>query len=257
MLLEETGDNTAMYTGSIEYTALNQLNVGKSATYDGLATIDDEITIIVPTDLTDEDAVRVDYLDTDGEGIATQIGDQVDAPTHSGIVSFDGSNYKVADTVTVTLTDADLNTNSDTTEVYTLAADTEYGDRIGEKGTEVSQSGRLLDITFDDATWTNMGCGVSDDGLSSTGFTLSETTSTSGIFTGTFQIPANYCTSNVTVSTTTGKDLEVNYVDYSDASGELIEVGDSAGISANTGSVSFDRSYTLYHLIHPITIHRK
>ena len=45
-----------------------------------------------------------------------------------------------------------------------------------------------------------------------------------------------------TLSTTTGKDLEVNYVDYSDASGELIEVGDSAGISANTGSVSFDRS---------------
>ena len=89
MLLEETGDNTAMYTGSIEYTALNQLNVGNNATY-RLATIDDEITIIVPTDLTDEDAVS--YLDTDGEGIETQIGDQVDAPTHSGIVSFDGSN---------------------------------------------------------------------------------------------------------------------------------------------------------------------
>ena len=147
MLLEETGDNTAMYTGSIEYTALNQLNVGDSDTYAGLATIDDEITIIVPTDLTDEDAVRVDYLDTDGEGIATQIGDQVDAPTHSGIVSFDGSNYKVADTVTVTLTDADLNTDSDTTEVYTLANDTTYGDRIGEAGTGVAQSGRLLDIT--------------------------------------------------------------------------------------------------------------
>ena len=245
MLLEETGDNTAMYTGSIEYTALNQLNVGNNATYLGLATIDDEITIIVPTDLTDEDAVRVDYLDTDGEGIATQIGDQVDAPTHSGIVSFDGSNYKVADTVIVTLTDADLNTDSDTTEVYTLAADSVNGDRIGERGTDVSQSGRLLDITFNDETWTNMNCDGSDDGLSNTGFTLSETTSTSGIFTGTFQIPANYCTNSTgtpTPSTTTGKDLEVNYVDYSDASGELIEVGDSAGISANTGSVSFDRS---------------
>ena len=36
----------------------------------------------------------------------------------------------------------------------------------------------------------------SDDGLSNTGFTLSETTSTSGIFTGTFQIPANYCTNS-------------------------------------------------------------
>ena len=33
MLLEETGDNTAMYTGSIEYTALNQLNVGNPETY--------------------------------------------------------------------------------------------------------------------------------------------------------------------------------------------------------------------------------
>ena len=249
MLLEETGDNTAMYTGSIEYTALNQLNVRDLDTYNGLATIDDEITIIVPTDLTDEDAVRVDYLDTDGEGVLTQIGDQVDAPTHSGIVSFDGSNYKVADTVTVTLTDADLNTNSDTTEVYTSLTDLN-GDRVGAPSDAVNstylgndQIGRLVDITFDDATWTSyMGCGVDNDGLASTGFVLSETTATSGIFTGTFQIPANYCTSDGGNSTTTGKDLEVNYVDYSDASGELIEVGDSAGISANTGSVSFDRS---------------
>ena len=115
ILLEESGDNTATYTGTIEYTALNQLNVGDPKTYSKLATIDDEITIIVPTDLTDEDAVRVDYLDKDGQGIETQIGDQVDAPAHSGIVSFDGSSYKVADIVTVTLSDADLNTDSDTT----------------------------------------------------------------------------------------------------------------------------------------------
>ena len=108
----------------------------------------------------------------------------------------------------------------------------------------------MLDITFDDAAWTSYNCDLDNDnatidtgdGLSTTGFTLIETTSTSGIFTGTFQIPQNYCTEEGTVSTTTGKDLEVNYVDYSDASGELIEVGDSAGISANTGSVSFDRS---------------
>ena len=36
--------------------------------------------------------------------------------------------------------------------------------------------------------------------------------------------------------------MEVNYVDYRDASGEIIEVGDSAGIRANTGSVSLDRT---------------
>ena len=246
MLLEETEGNSAMYTGSIEYTALNQLNVRNVATYEGLAILADEITIIVPTDLTDEDAVGVDYLDTDGEGLQTQIGDQVDAPTHSGIVSFDASNYKVADRVTVTLTDADLNTNSYTTEIYTLAADPVNGDRIGNQGTHIPQSGRLLDITFDDAAWTSMDCGIPNNGLSNTGLTISETTPTSGIFTGTFQVPAEYCTidsnDNLVRETTTGKDLEVNYVDYSDASGELIEVGDSAGISANTGSVSFDRS---------------
>src|SRR3989304_853227 len=36
--------------------------------------------------------------------------------------------------------------------------------------------------------------------------------------------------------------MEVNYVDYRDASGEIIEVGDGAGIRANTGSVSLDRT---------------
>ena len=39
-----------------------------------------------------------------------------------------------------------------------------------------------------------------------------------------------------------GTDIEVNYVDYRDASGEIIEVGDGAGIRANTGSVSLDRT---------------
>ena len=39
-----------------------------------------------------------------------------------------------------------------------------------------------------------------------------------------------------------GTDIEVNYVDYRDASGEIIEVGDGAGIRGNTGSVSLDRT---------------
>ena len=42
--------------------------------------------------------------------------------------------------------------------------------------------------------------------------------------------------------TTTGTDIEVNYNDHRDASGETIEVGAGASINANTGSVSFDRT---------------
>ena len=44
------------------------------------------------------------------------------------------------------------------------------------------------------------------------------------------------------VASTMGTDIEVNYVDYRDASGEIIEVGDGAGIRGNTGSVSLDRT---------------
>ena len=102
--------------------------------------------------------------------------------------------------------------------------------------------GRLLDITFDDTVWSSYDCGVSPNGISGTGFTLSETNATSGIFVGTFQIPSHYCTSTYENKTTTGKNIDINYVDYSDAAGEYNEVGDSAGIQANTGSVSFDRT---------------
>ena len=46
----------------------------------------------------------------------------------------------------------------------------------------------------------------------------------------------------ITPETVTGLDIEVNYVDFRDASGEIIEVGDSAGVRANTGSISLDRT---------------
>ena len=83
------------------------------------------------------------------------------------------------------------------------------------------------------------------DGLYNSGFNLVETGVNTGVFTGDFQIPSQYgarSSGTCTVTSTLGKDLEVNYVDYRDASGEIIEVGDGAGIRANTGSVSLDRT---------------
>jgi hypothetical protein len=81
--------------------------------------------------------------------------------------------------------------------------------------------------------------------LYNSGFSLVETGTDTGIFTGDFQIPSQYAarsSGTCTPTSTLGKDLEVNYVDYRDASGEIIEVGDGAGIRANTGSVSLDRT---------------
>jgi hypothetical protein len=259
--LEESGDNTSSFEGTLEYIMVNQLNILNSNTYNGTATISDSPIFIVMEDLSEEDAPRVNYLDLGTDGVSTQIADQLGAPSHSGIVSLNMDNYKEADTVIVTLEDLDLNTDSSLIDIYTVLTtegDTN-DDTIGHgnsttttNGPSITLSdstelGRLLDITFDDERWTDNTCtgwtsGVNKD-LGATGFTLVETGTATGIFIGDFQIPSEWCSSSATTpGTVTGKDIEVNYVDFRDASGATIEVGDGAGIRANTGSVSLDRT---------------
>lgn len=238
LLLEETGNNTATFVGEVEFIMLNQLNVDDATTFSGLTTVSDEITIIVHEDLTDEDSPRINYLDLGADGVETQIADQVAAPSHSGVVTFDSANYKTADTVVVTLDDQDMNTDSDLIDVYITKSD----DKVGNSGTD-----HVLDITFNDQAWTAAAAGKTDgspdDGLFASGFTLVETGLATGIFTGSFQIPSTYYDAgSATTVTTTGTDLEVNYNDHRDASGETIEVGAGASVNANTGSVSFDRT---------------
>ena len=75
-----------------------------------------------------------------------QIADQQAAPSHSGIVSLDSESYKVADTVTVTLEDADLNTNSDLIDVYTVV------NTAGDKIRDAVGTGNI-DWIFSYTTW--------------------------------------------------------------------------------------------------------
>ena len=146
-LLEETGDNTATFVGEVEYIMLNQINNDLEATYKSLSTLSDDITIIVHEDLTDEDAPRISYVDLGADGVNTQISDQVEAPSHSGVVTFDAENYKTADTVVITLDDQDLNTDSDLIDVYITSSN----DNVGESAT--SSSSYVLDVTFNDVKW--------------------------------------------------------------------------------------------------------
>ena len=220
MLAKETDNNTGVFTGTIEYVLLNQLNVDSVTVFGNIVTFDRDIEIIVHEDLTDEDAPRVNYLDKGADGVSTQIADQLEAPTHSGVVSTDFENYKVGDTVNVELNDMDLNVNSNLVDVYI----TNINDEVGN-----GNSDNVLTVTFDDTTWS---------GLYETGFTLVETGKDSGIFTGSFQVP-QYTTGT---TSSTGKDLEINYLDYRDASGETIEVGSGSSVRANTGIISFDRT---------------
>ncbi|MDC0069940.1 hypothetical protein OAJ36_01315 [Nitrosopumilus sp.] len=246
ILLEETDDNTSVFEGSIEYMMLNQINIDLDGTYTDLATIDQDVDIIIEQDMTDEDSPRVNYYDLGADGVSTQIADQLEAPTHDGVVSFDMDNYKIADTVVVTLDDQDMNEDSELIDVYT----TNVNDRVGDADATTLATGLVLDITFDDVAWISSldnaavctTAGSPDNGLEATGFTLVETGAESGIFTGSFQVPSTFCHETKGTVTVTGTDIEVNYQDFRNASGESTEVGDGASINANTGSVAFDRT---------------
>jgi hypothetical protein len=132
-----------------------------------------------------------------------------------------------------------MNTDSELIDVYITSS---TNDKVGDgSGTAV------LDITFNDQYWTAAPAGQTDgspdNGLFASGFTVVETAVDSGIFVGSFQIPKTYFDAgSLTTVSTTGTDIEVNYQDHRDASGETIEVGDGAAVNANTGSISLDRT---------------
>ena len=203
-LLEETGDGTAVFEGTVEYMMLNQLNVDDSSIHTGITTLDDELVIILNDGYTGTDAPTVTY---GGDHART------DAPTYTGEVSFDSDTYRVADEVTVTLVDPDLNADADGIDIYTVNA-------------TVGNSTELLSLTIGE------GCTISDFASLS----LRETTDDSGTFAGSFDVPSE-CNGS-----TTGEDISVTYYDFRDSSGGTTEWGDSATIGADTGSVSFDRT---------------
>ena len=249
--LEETGDNTGTFEGTLQYLMLNQLNINNPQTYDGLVTISDETTFIVPEGLLDEFSPRIKHYDLGADGVSSTISAQQEAPSHSGVVNFDSDTYNIGDSVDVTLVDSDLELSANIIDIYTVVNPSSFPsdparDTVGDDGLGLyttvpfGEFGRLLDITFDGERWSsgetlNGGAcgtpGTPDDGLFSTGFILVETGVNSGIFEGNFMVPTTYCNSvSGLIETTSGKDIEVNYVDYTDAGNSIIEVGDSANI---------------------------
>ena len=204
-LLEETSSDSAVFEGTVEYTMLNQLNVDDSGIHTGITTLDDELAIILNDGYTGTGAPTVTY----GGDHARE-----DAPTYTGEVSFDSATYRVADEVTVTLVDPDLNADADGIDIYTVNA------------TKGDAAETLLNLEIGE------GCTISDfENLS-----LRETTDDSGTFEGSFDVPKE-CNGS-----TTGEDISVTYYDFRDSSGGTTEWGDSATIGADTGSVSFDRT---------------
>jgi len=251
---------------------LNQLNIFDPNTYSGLRVINHEVYFAAIQDMlgSESRAPQASYEDLGADGQFTILSAQQDVPTHTGVVSFDSKTYKIADTVTITLNDADLNVNNDLVDIYTTVPSpfTSVGahsiassgvdpaaDTVGKAGLGVYSDGktafgRLLDIQFgqQDSRWSNTGCFGANAatpqgfnlGLADTGFTLVETGPSTGIFTGTFEIPDQLCDNSnpgtaaapgtSTAISSVGLNLKVNYVDFRDASGKKVEVSDNAGV---------------------------
>ena len=234
--LEEDGDDSSDFVGTLEYIGLNQANILDSNTYAGIDASGDSIILI-----SDDDSVSVEYRDLDATGGYTIFTAEADTPTHSGSVSLDSDGYKVADTVMVTVEDADLNVDSGKADVYTTIA----ADYVGTNATTSADNliGTVLTVAFDGNNW-DAGCNFADEinGLHDSQFTLQETGAATGVFTGTFSIPGNYCDDEGDPATVTGADVSVEYSDFRDDSGSTISVSASAGIRSTTGSVSLDRT---------------
>ncbi|MDE1867017.1 MAG: hypothetical protein KGI08_04810, partial [Thaumarchaeota archaeon] len=276
--LEETGDNTGVFTGTTQFLMLNQVNILDPATYSQLRTINHDVLFPAIQDMLQSEAraPQITYFDLGADGVNVQVSAQQDIPTHSGTVSFDQKTYKVGDTVTVTVNDPDLNTNNDLVVIYNTVAPATGGapidpatDTVGKSGLGLYSNGqaigRMLDIQFgqQDIRWTNTvipgiagtaTCPTFTGGLTplgapggfaATGFTLVETAAGSGIFTGTFEIPDQICqnlSGTIQGVVANGQNMKVNYVDFRDESGKLVEISDNAGIRGNTGSVKLDKS---------------
>jgi hypothetical protein len=273
--LEETGDNTGVFTGTNQFVMLNQLNIFDPATYATLRTIQHDVKFVAIQDMLANEgrAPQVNYLDLGADGVNTQYSGQTDIPTHTGVIAFDSKTYKIADTVTITLTDADLNVDNSLVDIYTAVpgpGPDQATDTIGKAGlgaySDGRAIGRLVDIQFGqaDVRWSDSiipgdihhtaacfgadshtGTAVGlDTSLSVSQFSLVETGPSTGIFTGTFEIPDQFCDTvkAATPVSTVGQNIKVNYVDFRDDSGKLIEVSDNAGIRGNTGSIKLDKA---------------
>jgi hypothetical protein len=238
-LLEETGDNTGTFVGQLQYVPLNQLNIFDPASY-GPAPfgIPSPVRFAAIQDMLQSlgTAPTVSYLDLGADGVNTILNTQQDIPTHSGKVSLDLAKYKIGQTATVTLDDQDLNTNNELVLVYTTVPNgaDPAADTVGVTGLGTYSNGdpfgSLVSIKWEGIPWKNTCFGASDltkrdyaGDLFGTGFALVETGASTGVFTGTFTVPDQFCDGNKKESTL-DQTLTATYFDFRDDSGNLAKV---------------------------------
>jgi len=217
--LEETTDNSGIFSGTIEYKVTSQINFLDPGFIKTLQTINDDVKFLVNDRLIDEKGVTITYSDIATVGTNIDVSTKTDAPTHSGSVGLDSKSYRFGQPVTVILNDPDLNLDKDTIESYLSINDPNSPnvDTVGDQNGNILLEVLIKDVRYKRCTID----GVEHGGLGSIGFTLTETGPGTGIFEGVFRMPTRICNESGTeLISTAGGSVELKYRDFRDVFGE-------------------------------------
>lgn len=222
--LQETSSNSGIFTGTLEYVITNQLNQYDPNLIQSLRTFGQDIKFLVNDQLTDNNAIHLSIL-----GVSASGGNQIttlhsDIQTHTGIVTLDSQSYGLGRPVTITLNDPDLNTDSNTIQVYTTINDpnSSADDTVGDSSGNILLEVWIKGFRFHHCTVN----GIVHGGLAATGFSLTETGPSTGIFKGSFGMPTQICNEDRTaLISPTGGSVQVWYHDFKDSFGRSVIVG--------------------------------
>jgi len=225
--LQETSANSGVFSGTMEYAVINQLNQFDPNFIKGLRTFGSNVKFLVNTELTDANAIHFSILGTQGTA-STTITSQQSLPTNTGTVTLDSPNYRIGSDVTITVTDPDLVTDANTIVTYTSVNDPNSPavDTVGDASGNILLEVWIKGFRFHSCTVN----GVTYGGLAATGFTLTETGPGTGVFKGIFKMPTWICSEDKTSKISpVGGSVQAWYHDFRDQYGRSIIVGSTVG----------------------------
>ncbi len=221
--LQETSSNSSVFSGTIEYAIINQLNQFDSSLIESLRTFGSNIKFLVNNQLTDDKGINFSILSTQA-GQPSTVTSKNNLLTHTGIVTLDSSSYRLGQTVTVTVNDPDLVTDADTIVTYTTVNDPNSPavDTVGDNSGNILLEIWIKGFRYHQCTIN----GITTGGLASSGFTLTETGPGTGMFKGSFRIPSKICSEDgTTLISPTGGTVQVWYHDFRDTFGRSVVIG--------------------------------
>ncbi len=235
--LQETAAGSGIFTGTISYVVVNQLNQFDPNLIKSLQTFGSNIVFLVSGQMVDQNGINFSILGSSSADQQTTVTSKNNLPTHTGVVTLDSANYRIGSPVTITLYDPDLVSDGSTIQSFTTVSDPNSPavDTVGDASGNILLEVWIKGFRFHQCTIN----GVFHGGLAASGFTLTETAPSSGIFKGVFKMPSWICSEDGTaLISPVGGSVQAWYHDYMDALGRSVIIGSTVASSSQTYSPS-------------------